>query len=128
MDYKVERGLWAAGVMALTVAVFAVNVRNRLLRFDDLQYIAKNRAIAGGLTPRSVWWSLTSAGYAGNWHPLTWMSHALDNTLADGCALDWRAETVYTPEASSINFRRSVKYGFGCLAAALKFRWQKLFA
>lgn len=36
--------------------------------------------------------------------------------------------TVYTPEASSINFQRSVKYGFGCLAAALKFRWQKLFA
>ena len=93
MDYKVERGLWAAGVMAVTVAVFAVNVRNRLLRFDDLQYIVKNRAIADGLTPRSVWWSLTSAGYADNWHPLTWMSHALDNTLADGCALDWRVET-----------------------------------
>ena len=34
--------------------------------------------------------------------------------------------TVYTPEASSINFRRSVKYGFGCLAAALSFRWRKL--
>lgn len=34
--------------------------------------------------------------------------------------------TVYTPEASSINFRRSVKYGFGCLAAALKFRWRKI--
>ena len=34
--------------------------------------------------------------------------------------------TVYTPEASSINFRRSVKYGFGCLAAALKFRWKKI--
>ena len=35
--------------------------------------------------------------------------------------------TVYTPEASSINFRRSVKYGFGCLAAALKFRWKRIF-
>lgn len=33
--------------------------------------------------------------------------------------------TVYTPEASSINFRRSVKYGFGCLAAALRFRMRK---
>lgn len=35
--------------------------------------------------------------------------------------------TVYTPEASSINFRRSVKYGFGCLAAALKFRINSIF-
>ena len=34
--------------------------------------------------------------------------------------------TVYTPEASSINFRRSVKYGFGCLGAALAFRLAKL--
>lgn len=33
--------------------------------------------------------------------------------------------TVYTPEASSINFTRSVKYGFGCLAAAICFRFAK---
>ena len=30
--------------------------------------------------------------------------------------------TKYFPEASSINFRRSVKYGFGCLSTALQFR------
>jgi hypothetical protein len=30
--------------------------------------------------------------------------------------------TSYTPEASSINFRRSVRYGFGCLATAAEFR------
>jgi glycosyltransferase involved in cell wall biosynthesis len=30
--------------------------------------------------------------------------------------------TVYFDEASSINFRRSVKYGFGCLGVALLFR------
>ena len=34
--------------------------------------------------------------------------------------------TVYTPEASSINFRRSVKYGFGCLGAAVRFRMRRL--
>src|SRR5207244_12952860 len=28
----------------------------------------------------------------------------------------------YLPEGSSINFRRSVRYGFGCLATALRFR------
>jgi glycosyltransferase involved in cell wall biosynthesis len=32
----------------------------------------------------------------------------------------------YFPEASSINFRRSVKYGFGVLATALQFRLAKL--
>jgi glycosyltransferase involved in cell wall biosynthesis len=34
--------------------------------------------------------------------------------------------TRYAPEASSINFRRSVIYGFGCLATALAFRLAKM--
>src|SRR5689334_16965426 len=33
--------------------------------------------------------------------------------------------TKYFPEASSINFRRSLKYGFGCLSTALAFRLAK---
>ena len=33
--------------------------------------------------------------------------------------------TSYAPDASSINFSRSVKYGFGCLATALSFRLAK---
>jgi glycosyltransferase involved in cell wall biosynthesis len=46
----------------------------------------------------------------------------------------WRGYTVaeiscptkYFAEASSINFRRSVKYGMGCLATALTFRLAKM--
>ena len=34
--------------------------------------------------------------------------------------------TKYFPEASSINFRRSVKYGFGVLGTALQFRLAKI--
>lgn len=33
--------------------------------------------------------------------------------------------TRYAPDASSINFMRSVKYGFGCLATAIQFRLAK---
>ena len=33
--------------------------------------------------------------------------------------------TKYFPEASSINFRRSIKYGFGCLGTGLQFRLAK---
>jgi glycosyltransferase involved in cell wall biosynthesis len=32
----------------------------------------------------------------------------------------------YMPEASSINFRRSVRYGFGCLRTAFQYRWAKM--
>jgi hypothetical protein len=34
--------------------------------------------------------------------------------------------TKYFTEASSINFRRSVKYGFGCLSTGLAFRLAKM--
>src|SRR6266571_1895119 len=34
--------------------------------------------------------------------------------------------TKYFPEASSINLRRSIKYGFGCLATGLRFRLAKM--
>jgi glycosyltransferase involved in cell wall biosynthesis len=34
--------------------------------------------------------------------------------------------TKYFKEASSINFRRSLKYGFGCLGVGLKFRLTKM--
>lgn len=34
--------------------------------------------------------------------------------------------TIYSPESSSINFRRSVKYGLGCLGTALMFRLAKM--
>lgn len=34
--------------------------------------------------------------------------------------------TRYFPEASSINFRRSVRYGLGCVATALSFRLARL--
>jgi hypothetical protein len=34
--------------------------------------------------------------------------------------------TRYFPEASSINFIRSVRYGFGCLSTAAEFRLARL--
>ncbi|PJC73591.1 MAG: glycosyl transferase family 2, partial [Syntrophobacterales bacterium CG_4_8_14_3_um_filter_49_14] len=34
--------------------------------------------------------------------------------------------TNYFAKASSINFRRSIKYGFGCLLTALTFRLAKM--
>jgi len=43
-----------------------------------------------------------------------------------GCPIgEVTCPTRYMPEASSINFRRSVRYGFGCIRTALEFRWAK---
>src|SRR6266436_6311465 len=53
-----------------------------------------------------------------------------NQVLAQVIALGWAIGEVtcparYLPEASSINFRRSVRYGFGCLATALRFRFAR---
>lgn len=44
-----------------------------------------------------------------------------------GCAIgELTCPAKYLPEASSINFQRSVRYGFGCLATGLHFRLARL--
>jgi hypothetical protein len=44
-----------------------------------------------------------------------------------GCRIgEVSCPTSYAPDASSINFMRSVKYGFGCLGTAMAFRLAKL--
>src|SRR5438093_1258667 len=47
----------------------------------------------------------------------------LAQIIALGCAIgEVTCPARYMPEASSINFRRSVRYGLGCMATALRFR------
>lgn len=49
------------------------------LNFDDDTYVTKNTHICAGLTWNTFRWAMTSTD--GNWHPLTWLSHALDCQL-----------------------------------------------
>ena len=44
---------------------------------DDAQYLTKNPWVQSGLRRETIAWAFTT-GYAGNWHPLTWLSHMLD--------------------------------------------------
>lgn len=50
-------------------------------------------------------------------------NQVLAQVIALGCAIgEVTCPARSLPEASSINFRRSVRYSFGCLATALRFR------
>ena len=54
-------------------------------------------------------------------------NQVLAQVLWLGCAIgEVTCPARYMAEASSINFRRSVRYGFGCLFTALEFRWAKM--
>ncbi len=61
----------------MTLAVYWPVHQYPFFNLDDFKYITKNPHISDGLTPGVVFWAFTH-GYAGNWHPLTWVSHAAD--------------------------------------------------
>jgi len=65
---------------AMTLGVFYPVVRQRFVSFDDPDYVTANAHVKGGLSAEDVAWAFRS-GHAGNWHPLTWMSHQLDVQL-----------------------------------------------
>ncbi len=67
-------------LVAATLAFYNPIVHNRFVDFDDSAYIAKNPHVQAGLTWSMVKWSLTTF-QEGNWHPVTWWSHALDCQL-----------------------------------------------
>ena len=47
------------------------------VKYDDPLYVAENPHVQAGLTREGFVWAFTT-GHAGNWHPLTWLSHMLD--------------------------------------------------
>jgi protein O-mannosyl-transferase len=52
-------------------------IHNGFVNFDDDTYILENSHVKAGLTWSTVKWAFTTFDNA-NWHPLTWLSHALD--------------------------------------------------
>jgi len=70
-------GLIVIALVLACLAAFGRIMGNGFIHFDDGSYILENSHIQKGVTLESVRWALTSFE-AGNWHPLTWLSHMLD--------------------------------------------------
>ncbi len=67
------------GLGLITLSLYAPSLRQGFLPYDDQQYVTENLQVQAGLTWRGLVWAF---GYhAGNWHPLTWLSHMLDCQL-----------------------------------------------
>jgi tetratricopeptide (TPR) repeat protein len=65
---------------AATLALYWPVRGHEFVNFDDWGYIIQNPRVQSGLNWQTVKWAFTST-YASNWHPLTWLSHALDYRL-----------------------------------------------
>jgi protein O-mannosyl-transferase len=69
--------LVAAGLCALSAAVFWRVGSFGFVAFDDPRYVLENPAVRAGLSWSGARWAL-GATWASNWHPLTWLSLMLD--------------------------------------------------
>jgi protein O-mannosyl-transferase len=65
---------------AVTLAIYNPANHHPFVNYDDDRYVTENPHVRQGLTASTITWALTSTEQA-NWHPLTWMSHALDVSL-----------------------------------------------
>ena len=76
---------WAVLALLVVTAWLYAPVRNHaFLQFDDSDYVTENPLVLGGLTSAGMRQAF-STFYAGNWHPLTWISHMAD---VDRCGLE----------------------------------------
>ena len=77
-------GTWILVLGALllmaTLAVYLPAHRHPFVNLDDDIYVIDNGQIHSGLNSATLKWAFTTY-YAFNWHPLTWISHALDCQL-----------------------------------------------
>ena len=67
-------------LVAAVVIVYSPVAHNGFLNFDDDGYITANPHVRAGLTWSTTKWAFTTYE-GGNYHPLTWLSHALDCQL-----------------------------------------------
>jgi tetratricopeptide (TPR) repeat protein len=63
-----------------TIALYRPVAGHPFLNFDDREYVTANPQVHDGLAWSTVEWAFRSTE-AANWHPLTWLSHALDYQL-----------------------------------------------
>lgn len=63
-------------VMAV-IAVYGQVIQHQFISFDDYLHIVDNPHVREGVTLQGLRWAFTTY-HAGNWQPMTWITHMLD--------------------------------------------------
>jgi tetratricopeptide (TPR) repeat protein len=80
MPEKMQRPAICLLLIAATLLAFVQVLDGRFINFDDPGYVTNNVHVRSGISAQTIMWAFTSTDEV-NWHPLTWISHALDCTL-----------------------------------------------
>ncbi len=94
-------GAAAVLLSAAVLLAFWPVLGNDFVNYDDEKYVTRNSRVQDGLTPSTLKWAWTT-GEAANWHPLTWMSHALDWELFGENAVGHHATSLLLHLANTL--------------------------
>src|SRR5713101_3165460 len=105
-------------LVGVVLAFYSPVTHNGFLNYDDDQYVTNNPHVRAGLTWATVKWAFTTYDQA-NWHPLTWLSHALDCELFGLNPAGHHGVNVLLHAANAVLL-------FLLLQSATGFRWRSL--
>jgi len=74
---KTRPWILAIVLVVATMALYYPVSHHPFVNYDDDVYVTANAHVQSGLNWDTVKWALTTYEFV-NWHPLTWLSHALD--------------------------------------------------
>ena len=85
---------------AVTLIVYSPVGSHPFVHYDDSQYVYENAHIKEGLSWETFTWALTATD-ASNWHPVTWLSHAMDCQLfgLDPGGHHWMSAIIHAANA-----------------------------
>jgi len=80
--FSFERRNVVLGLLLVLATLVLYNpvIHHPFVNFDDDRYVTDNAHVRAGLHGDTVKWAFTTYDEA-NWHPLTWLSHAVDCQL-----------------------------------------------
>jgi protein O-mannosyl-transferase len=110
--------VYCLALTAVVLAAYNPVTRNSFVNYDDEGYILQNAHVRAGLTPDTVKWAFTTYEQT-NWHPLTWLSHALDCQLFGLNPAGHHYMSVLLHAANAVLL-------FLLLQSATGFRWRSL--
>ena len=111
--------LLALLLIAAVVLVYSPVARNGFINFDDPDYLTSNPHVQAGLKKATLKWAFTTID-AAHYHPITWLSHALD------CQL-FGMDAAAHHEVNVLFHAANVVLLFLFLQAATGFTWRSLF-
>jgi len=106
------------GLLVVAFAAYYPIFHNEFVLYDDDEYITQNPHVKAGLSWATVKWAFTTYDQA-NWHPLTWLSHALDCSIFGLSPAAHHAENVLFHALNAVLLFLFLQYATG-------FRWRSL--